>query len=308
MSSAVASAGRLLKRAFRAVVVVAVLVALYYAVGGHFVHRIDADPAFADDVAVPAGGSTLVATTAALIRREVDRHGWVANDPIIFPSGLLDDMAAYQAGLIGSARTVVDALPVDGPAATELAAARTALAVPTDRWIFDLTRSVAPQEATESSYRDAVDALDRFNVRLAAGGDDLAGEPAAVAALVAGFADAVDTAAAAGLDQVERRGGRWFDTTADDRFQTTRAVLYARLLFVRALAADHPNLFTPADTALRDAVARLERAVALGPWYVTNGPADGQWRPSHLAAQAAYARDAGAALRALAGRLDAGDT
>jgi len=308
MSSAVAAVGRGLKRTVWGVVVGAVLVALYYAVGGQLVHRIDADPGFAEDVAVPAGGSTLVATTAALIRREVDRHGWVANDPIIFPSGLLDDMAAYQTGLIGSARAVVDALAVDGPAPAELAAARAALAVPPDRWTFDLTRSFAPQEATESSYRDAVDALDRFNAELAAGTYALAGDPAAVAALVAGFADTVDAAARAGLDHVEARGGRWLDTTADDRFQTTRAVLYARLLLLRALAADHPDLFEGDDTALRDALERLERAAALGPWYVTNGPADGQWRPSHVATQAAYALDAGAALRALAATLTTSDT
>ena len=308
MSSAVAAVGRGLKRTLWAVVGVAVLVALYYAVGGRLVHRIDADPAFAEDVAVPDGGSTLVATTAALIRREVDRHGWVANDPIIFPSSLLDDMAAYQTGLIGSARAVVDALAIDRPAPAELAAARAALAVPPDRWIFDVTRGFTPQQATESSYRDAAAALDRFNARLAAGADVVANEPAAVAALVAAFADAVDAAATAGLDHVEARGGRWLDTTADDRFQTTRAALYARHLLLGALAADHPDLFASADTALQDALARLERAAALGPWYVTNGPADGQWRPSHVATQAAYALDAGAALRSLAATLTAGDT
>jgi hypothetical protein len=36
-----------------------------------------------------------------------------------------------------------------------------------------------------------------------------------------------------------------------------------------------------------------------------NGPADGQWRPSHLAAQAAYVRTAADAMRALQGRIAA---
>ncbi|MFP4126963.1 MAG: DUF2333 domain-containing protein, partial [Alphaproteobacteria bacterium] len=102
MSSAIAAVGRGLKRLVQIALALVVLVALYYAVGSHLVHRIDADPAFAEDIAVPEGGSTLVATMAALIRREVDQHGWVANDPVIFPSALLDDMAAYQQALVNA--------------------------------------------------------------------------------------------------------------------------------------------------------------------------------------------------------------
>jgi hypothetical protein len=125
---------------------------------------------------------------------------------------------------------------------------------------------------------------------------------------VAAFADAVGAAAVANLEHVDARGGHWLDTAADDRFQATRAVVYARLLFLRALAADHGEVFAAREKHLEDALARLARAAGLGPWYVLNGPADGQWRPSHLAAQAAYAVEAATALRALAEDLAAGDT
>jgi hypothetical protein len=308
MASAVAAVGRGLKRLGQILVVLAVLGALYYAVGGHLVHTVDADPAFAEDVAVPEGGSELIATMAALIRREVDRHGWVANDPLIFPSGLLDDMAAYQTALVGSTRGVLDGLAAGAPVPAELAAAREALAVPPDRWTFDLAGDFRPQLTTEQAYRDAADALTRFNAELAAGTFSLASDGANVARTMAAFAATVAAAAAANLDHVDARGGHWLDTMADDRFQETRAVLYTRLLFVRALAADHGELFAERGDGLAAALAQLERAAGLGPWYVVNGPADGQWRPSHLSAQAAYALEAGATLRGLAADLAAGDT
>lgn len=304
MSSAVATVGRGLKRVVQLVVVLAVLVGLYYAVGGHLVHAIDADPAFAEDVAGPDGGSTLVATMAALVRREVDQHGWVANDPAVFPSHFLDDMARYQEALLASTRAMAERLAERADAPAGLTAAAEALAAPGDRWTFDVPRSFSPQKTSESHYRDAADALTRFNAELAAGEVVLALDAAAAAALVTDFADTVEAAAAAGLAQVDARGGHWLDTTTDDRFQTTRGLLYARLLFLRALAADAPEAFDAAADARDAALARLERAAALGPWYVMNGPADGQWRPSHLAAQAAYASEAGAALRALARDLE----
>jgi hypothetical protein len=308
MASAVATVGRALKRIVQIVIAVAVLVALYYAVGGHLVHTIDADPAFTDEVAVPEGGSALVATMAALIRREVDQHGWVANDPPIFPSALLDDMAAYQKALVGSTRAVLAELEAGEPVAPELAAARAALDVPPDRWTFDLARGLRPQTATETAYREAADALTRFNAEVVAGDAALANDRSSVAELVAAFAATVDAAAGANLEHVDARGGRWLDTAVDDRFQETRALLYARLLFLRALAGDHADLLADHAAALDAALTRLARAAGLAPWYVVNGPADGQWRPSHLAAQAAYTLEAATALRALARDLTTGDT
>lgn len=308
MPSAIAAVGRGIKRLVQIALALVVLVALYYAVGGHLVHRIDADPAFAEDIAVPEGGSTLVATMAALIRREVDQHGWVANDPVIFPSALLDDMAAYQQALVNAIRGVLDSLDAGAPVPAAFADARAALAVPPDRWTFDLARGLRPQTATETAYRDAADALTRFNAALAAGTATLASDPARVRDQVAAIAASVDAAAVANLAHVDARGGHWLDTTADARFQETRAVVYARLLFLRALAADHGELFADRDDALDAALARLARAAELAPWYVVNGPADGQWRPSHLAAQAAYAREAATAVRALAEDMGGGDT
>ena len=308
MSSTVAAAGRGIKRLVRVALVLVALVVLYYAVGGHLVHRIDADPAFAEEIVVPEGGSAVVATAAALIAREVDQHGWVANDPVIFPSALLDDMAAYQRSLVASVRAVLAELGDEEAVPAALAEARSALAVPPDRWTFDLAGGFRPQVATEASYRDAVAALTRFNAALAAGEETLGDDAARVAARLAALADAVEAAAAANLDHVDARGGHWFDTQADDRFQETRAVLYTRLLFLRAMTRDHAALLEPRRDARNRALARLERAAGLAPWYVLNGPADGQWRPSHLAAQAAYAGEAAAALRALAQDVGADDT
>jgi len=310
VASAVAAVGRGLRRLVQVVLAVVVLVGLYYAGGAVLVHEINTDPGYADDISPPDGGSTLVATMAALVRREVDTHGWVANDPAIFPSHLLDDMANFQRALAASTEAMVATLEerLAGDAAPSLAAAAEDLAAPTDLWTFDFARSWRPQKTTEQFYRDAADALTRFNAELAAGDVALSMKAASAAAIVADFAATLQAAAEAGIAYVDRRGGHWLDTGTDDRFQTTRGLIYARFLFLRALATDHPTLFEPAADARDRALARLERAMALGPWYVLNGPADGQWRPSHLAAQAAYTLQAARALDDIADALATDNT
>src|SRR3546814_8493682 len=57
------------------------------------------------DYQIPAtdtakSGSRAVAMAAALIDREVNHTGWVANDPFFMPGSLLDNMPNYQLGMI----------------------------------------------------------------------------------------------------------------------------------------------------------------------------------------------------------------
>jgi len=59
-------------------------------------HEVDDDLAYMPDIAAAPGGSRAVAMAAGLITREVDRHGWTANDPFFMPSALLDNMPNFQ--------------------------------------------------------------------------------------------------------------------------------------------------------------------------------------------------------------------
>ncbi len=289
----------------------ALLAALYYAVGGHFAQRIDADSNFAAGVDVSAGGARTAAVLAALVEREVDAHGWVANDPWFFPSAILDDMASFQTAVVATITRRLEelgGLVGDGGPSADLETARDALAAPADRWTFDLAGGLAPQRTSEQVYREGVTALRRFDAAVASGAVTLDRSAAALAAIAATFAAELDAAAAANLRHVGERGGHWLDRAVDDRFMTTRGLAYAQLVAFDGLMADFAEALATAGAA-REALGvrrALGAAAALGPWLVMNGPADGQWRASHLAAQASYVLTAGAALRSFRARLVTG--
>ncbi len=89
-----------LRRVMIGLGVVLGLVALYYVGGAIWVHHIDDDPDFDAQLEVPANASHTVAVLADLIDREVNQNRWVANDPPFQPAYLLDNMPAYQIGMM----------------------------------------------------------------------------------------------------------------------------------------------------------------------------------------------------------------
>ena len=78
------------------------LVLLYYVGGAIWVHKIDDDPSFGAETVVPESASRAVAVAADLIDREVNQNRWVANDPFFQPGYLLDNMPAYQTGIVSA--------------------------------------------------------------------------------------------------------------------------------------------------------------------------------------------------------------
>ncbi len=40
--------------------------------------------------------------TAALLDRELSDQGWTANDPLFYPTAILDNMPNYQQGMVGA--------------------------------------------------------------------------------------------------------------------------------------------------------------------------------------------------------------
>ena len=291
--------GRWLRRLVAVPLLLVLLVGFYLAIGATLTHRIDTDPDFVDAVPVPAAGLTTIATLAALVERETDRQGWVANDPVFMPGWLLHGMASFQEAIRDEVRrTLSDVAARTGAPDPDLETALGALAMPGDVWAFDFATSWRPQRTSEAHYRDAVQALRELNARLSAGTVALplaeAGE-AILARIEAGLA----ADAAAGLATVEAHGGVWSNgRIAADRFLANRGYSYTRLLVVHGLGRDVAAVAGAA--AFEPAVAALTAASGMAPWIIANGALDGVLRPAHLAVQAALmlrARDALAALR-----------
>ena len=84
-----------------AALLVLALIVLWYPVGMVLTNDIRDDLNFGTtDLVVPPNASRAVAVSAALIAREVEDGPWVANDPFFMPGALLDNMPAFQQGIV----------------------------------------------------------------------------------------------------------------------------------------------------------------------------------------------------------------
>jgi hypothetical protein len=287
--------------------VLLLLLVLYYPIGMVLTHEIDDDPTFeVPEGARMQGGSHAVAMAAALIDREVNQHRWVANDPFFLPPAALDNMPAFQQGIISAigrfAFELVDQIGrTRGSSQTDsdLQEASGQLQYPGTVWVFDLSTSLAPTTTSEARYRKARLSLLSYNKRVAEGGATFERRSDNLQATLDRFALDIGSSSAALDEHIARHSGALIDFAADDLFYTVKGQAYAYMLLLREIGRDYEALLRERglDNAWADLLAEMRRAATLSPWVVVNGPPDAVMRPSHLAAQGFYLLRARTKLR-----------
>jgi hypothetical protein len=286
-------AGRGLRRAGIALGVLVLAVLVYYVGGAFWLHTIDDDPDFAAQITVPDQASRAVAVAAELIDREVDQHRWVANDPAFLPGYLLDNMPAYQNGIMAALGRFTTELRdrlarVRGSSAVdpdvESAAGR--INYPGDVWIFEWSDTPV-QPSSESQFRRGLADLRRYNERVAQGQAVFERRADNLLATLDRISDDLGAASAALTREVDQDATSFLDFNADNLFYNVKGKLYAYYLILRAFEADFANVIE--ERNLQASWAELVGSARLGatlhPWMVSNGPLDSQAVPNHLAAQ-----------------------
>jgi len=283
------------------------LLILYYPVGMLWWHTINDDLSF--DVSADSlqpGQSRAVAVAAGLIDREVNKSGWVANNPFFTPSAMLDNMPAYQQGIISAlARFSFELADQIGRTRgsseidADLKNASGLLQYSGTVWVWDPSVSLAPTATSEEQYEKARKALENYNRRLADGkavferrGDNLLATMERIA-LDLGSSSAV-------LERhVAEHSSDFVDFQADDMFYNVKGQTYAYYVVLRALGGDFENVLRERELAgvYAQMLNSLHEAAALDPWVVTNGTPDGLFPNSHLAAQGFYLLRARTQLR-----------
>lgn len=285
--------GRLYKRIALGVVIALLL---YYPVGMAWIHTIDDNPDFTAQNVAP-GESHTVALMAALIQREVSQHRWTPNDPFFIPSWALDNMPNFQLGIVAAlSRIGVELTDHIGrsrgtsQADPNLDKAVGFLKYPGDRWIWDPTVSIWPQQPAEAQYLAARAELLAYNKRLASGAavferraDNLQAAMERIAADVGSMSAVVD-------QHVREHGGELFDFTVDDIFYNNKGRLYAYYLVLRELGVDYDSVIKERnlETVWAQMVTSFREAAMLRPLVVLNGRADSQFMPAHLVGQGFY--------------------
>lgn len=279
---------------------------LYYPVGAWRFHVIDDDVNF-----VPAyqnGQSLSVAIAAALIHREVDVHGWVANKPFFMPAAILDDMPNYQIGIIAAtarfAQSMNEAKQGESePATADAALDRAAdlLRYAPDIWHFDQTSPWNTVPSSDKQYRNGGWSLEHYNHRLITGEIALPQGAGSLRHLTERAAEDLEATAARLSHPIGPRG----DWRSDKAFWQAKGHAYAQFLILRGLAADYADLL--AERGQTEAWSRmlveLQHAAAPRPWFVTNGSDDALLLPNHLANEGFHLLRAHAELMRIAEAL-----
>jgi hypothetical protein len=287
------SGGRLRRYALRGFLVLVVLALLYYPVGAFWVHRIDDDTDFGPGEVAP-GASRSVAVTAALIDREVGQHAWPANDPWFLPGYALDNMPNYQLGIVAAlSRFTVELTDQIGRsrgssrADPDLDKAGGLLKYPGNVWIWDPSVSLWPTATSEQQYLGARDALFAYNRRLAAGNAVFERRADNLINTLARISADLGSASAVLEQRIETNSGGFIDFQADDIFYNTKGRLYAYALLLRELGTDFAQVINEKDAQAvwQQMLDNMFIAARMQPWVVVNGAPDGQFQPSHLAAQ-----------------------
>lgn len=264
-----------------------------YVTGMALAHKIDDDPEFGTG-AVAAGRSRTVAVATALIHREVDLHGWTANDPFFMPSWALDDMPHFQQGIIAALARFTAAVADEngllrGPSGTdpELERAAGLLKYSGTTWMFDPRTAWSRTASSEKMYRNAMRSLDIYNERLAAGTAGFERRPVALAGLLSAVARDLGASADTVGRHIEERHWALVDMQADDLFHAAKGRLYAYSLLLRELGADAGPVINSRELgpAWFHMVEAFRAAARLDPLVVTNGAPDAALLPSHLASQ-----------------------
>lgn len=271
----------------RGAALIACLLALYYGIGALLMHHIDDDPGFmADSADMLDGESESVAFASALLSREVNHRGWVANDPFYLPTSLLWNMAAYQTGILSAVlhftESLGQALNARGAGSNDLDAAALKLSRPGDVWEWDLSEPLGFLGRSENQYRDGYLDLNGYNVAVADGTAGFPRDAALLIALLDGFGQGLE-AAARKLTEEARSNLVFFDTDVSDAFYQAKGVAYTQYVVTKGMASDFGAVLRARDamepfeamqTALLD-------AAALSPSVIANGRPDGSLFAAH---------------------------
>ncbi|MEM8799632.1 MAG: DUF2333 family protein [Pseudomonadota bacterium] len=291
------------------------LVILYYLVGMAVVHVIDDDPTFTPGTRdLVENGSQTVAIISGLMDREVNRNGWVANDPFFYASSALDNMPNFQQGMRAALNQVVLELRDQigrnrgsSAADPDLEEAVGDFNYQGTIWHFKFPNIFIPQPTSEELYRRGIKALRAYNKRVASG--DAVFETRVDNLLATVDRIALDLgSSAAGVDQYVRThaGGLGPDFGADDLFYNVKGRAYAILMVMRGLKADFPRVIEARELEsvwqnLDDSLAKIVR---IDPFIVMNSRVDGLVFPNHLAVQGFYLMRARGQMRELTGILE----
>lgn len=275
-----------------------VVLLLYYPLGSILDHRINDDASFS----VPdpgAGRSWAVATAAALIKREVDDTGWVANTPYIAPNALLKfggNMVNFQSGMVYALgvfsvemRDQIGRARGGSPDDPDLKTAAGLLQYEPEIWVLRWGQ-FWPTTPADDQYRKARRSLIAYNDRLARGEATFDARADNLIAVLNRMA--LDLGAASADLEAQIDAGRRviIDRRADKLLYNVKGRSYGYLMVLKGLRVDFADVIETKNAAglYDEMLTLLEKAATIKPLMTQNGAPEGVLANNHLAVQGFY--------------------
>lgn len=271
------------------------VVVLYYPAGAFFFNRIDVNPAFNNG----SKASVKTADTlAALIGREVDKNAFTPNLPFFYPAAVLDNMPAYQTGIIEGTREIAAVLAKRNPDSTDLQKAAAALAYPATVWHVDDWK---PAVSSNKKYLAAAADIAKYVAAVTNGDSVFDDDSASLKAFAAVLANRLKADSDVLAAQIAKGEKRVLDWSADTVFYTVKGHAYVWYLVARDLHSDFEKAFLQPNVCehWEKAVAALKSAALMQPMVVVNGSPETQFAPNHLLGLGFYLSRAAFALNDL---------
>lgn len=283
------------------------LMLLYYPIGMIAMHTINDDPDYSTSRNLAnKGGSAAVEAVESLIDREINKTGWVANDPFFVPSAMLDNMPNYQQGLMNALarfsfelRDQLGRTRGSSAVDADLESAAGLLPYPGDVWLFNPDVSLLPTASSEKQYLAAARALARYNARLAVGDAAFEKRSDNLLATLDRIALDIGASSAALETHIDENASGFFDFESDDLFYSVKGQAYGYFIILSALGEDFHDTLESRDLepSFAQMLDSFRRIVTLDPMIVVNNEPDDLFFANHLTAQGFYLLRARTQLR-----------
>lgn len=268
---------------------------LFYPAAMLWRHQINADVTFTPPPAFQvANGSHAVAMAAALVDREINDAGWVANTPFPFPSYFLDNMPNFQLGLMYAisrfAIEMTDSLGRTRGSSQvdpDLDKASGLLKYDGTVWHWEPSVSIFPTAAAETQYLAGMRSLMSYNQRLGAGHATFDRRADNLKDILERIAADLGSTSAAIADRVADWRLFGIDRKADDVFYNTKGRLYGYYMILTGIGRDFEKVIADrrVEQVWQQMMDSMRAAAELQPWVVSNAAPDSLLLANHLSAQ-----------------------
>lgn len=271
-------------------IIIFCIVFLYYPIGSLIINDIDTSSDFQPKTA--DGRLASVDTMSHLINREVHHKLWTPNLPFLFPSYFLDNMPAFQLGIISSvsqAARAIDTLPLS-KASDRARNARTEgtklLQYPGNIWLFSPQNKLLPVTSSNTQYKKGRKNYNIFNHEIATGNAVLDRTPENLLLMMLVIKKDFENNIAKTETHIREKSLAVVDFSADTVFYFQKGKLYAYSQILRDLSHDFKDVMIRYDIyqLWTSMLNYLNEGGIFEPSIIRNASPDSSIAPNHLIA------------------------